>query len=155
MANEYSTAGTIISYGIETTAGDKPTKFTAIPNIVSVPDFNSEPETIEVTDLADLTHRRYIPGLQDTSGAQSYTVNLTQDFLDTWEAFVGAADAAALTNLSTWIQIDTRALDVSYYFKGIPSSLNISGIEVGEVLQTQAYITPNEIVGFDVKVAAT
>ena len=70
MANEISTAGVLLKYKVESTAGTKPTgAYTVIPNIVSTGELNSEPDNLEVTDLSDTVWRRYIPGLKDPGGA--------------------------------------------------------------------------------------
>ncbi len=59
MALELSTAGVLLKYACETTAGTRPTTgYTQIPNIKSIPDFNPEPESLEVTDLSDTEWRR-------------------------------------------------------------------------------------------------
>lgn len=59
MANEISTAGIALKWAVETTAGTRPTTgFATIPNIKSIPEFNPEPSTLEVTDLSDTEWKR-------------------------------------------------------------------------------------------------
>ena len=59
MANEISTAGILLKYAVETTAGTRPTTgFTQIPNVKSIPEFNAEPSNLEVTDLSDTVWKR-------------------------------------------------------------------------------------------------
>ena len=59
MANEFSTAGITLKYAVEATAGTRPTTgFTAIPGIKSMPEFNPEPSSLEVTDLSDTVWKR-------------------------------------------------------------------------------------------------
>ena len=59
MAQELSTAGVLLKYAVETTAGTRPTTgYTTVPSIKSIPDLNPEPESLEVTDLSDTEWRR-------------------------------------------------------------------------------------------------
>ena len=59
MALELSTSGVLLKYAVESTAGTRPTTgYTQVPNIKSIPDFNPEPESLEVTDLSDTEWRR-------------------------------------------------------------------------------------------------
>ena len=58
MALEISTAGILLKYATEA-AGTRPTlNYTTVPNIKATPDFNPEPNTLEVTDLSDLVWKR-------------------------------------------------------------------------------------------------
>ena len=84
-AVDLSTAGIKVGYGIEETAGTKPTKFINIPNPKSIPDTNPEPSTYDVTSLNDTTWKRYIQGLKDIGGALAITFGMSQVFLDSWD----------------------------------------------------------------------
>mgnify|MGYP004449692567 FL=1 len=46
MAIELSTAGIKLAYAIETTAGTKPSAFTNIAGVKSLPNLNPEPATL-------------------------------------------------------------------------------------------------------------
>ena len=50
---DLSTAGIHVGYAIEATAGTKPTAFIDLPNPKSIPDFNPETATYDVTSLND------------------------------------------------------------------------------------------------------
>ena len=148
MALELSTAGVLLKYACETTAGTRPTTgYTQIPNIKSIPDFNPEPESLEVTDLSDTEWRRYIPGLKDPGGALAFTANLTTGFKTAWEALVTAATTAAASNKATWFEIMVPSFG-SFFFAGIPSNLGMTAMDVNAVLEIEAYITPNQIHGW-------
>lgn len=149
MALEISTAGVALKYAVETTAGTRPTTgYTAIPNIKETPDFNPEPSTLEVTDLADLVWKRYIAGLKDPGGALSFTANLTSAFKTAWETLVTAYTTAASSSKATWFEINVPTVG-SFCFAGIPSELGINGMSVDEVAEVSVYITPNKIHGWD------
>ena len=148
MALELSTAGVLLKYACETTAGTRPTTgYTQIPNIKSIPDFNPEPESLEVTDLSDTEWRRYIPGLKDPGGALAFTANLTTGFKTAWSTMMTAATTAAASNKATWFEIMVPSFG-SFYFAGIPSDLGMTAMDVNSVLEIEAYITPNQIEGW-------
>lgn len=148
MALELSTAGVLLKYACETTAGTRPTTgYTQIPNIKSIPDFNPSPENLEVTDLSDTEWRRYIPGLKDPGGALSFTANLTSSFKTAWETLVTAATTAAASSKATWFEIYVPTFG-SFFFAGVPSPLGMKGADVNSVLEIDVYITPNKIHGW-------
>lgn len=148
MANEFSTAGISLKYCVETTAGSRPTaSYTTIPGIKSMPEFNPEPSSLEVTDLSDTVWKRYIDGLKDPGGALGFNANLTSDFKTAWETMYTASSTARAADKATWFEIAIPNMD-SFYFAGNPSSLGFGGAEVDAVMEITAYITPNQIVGF-------
>ena len=149
MAMELSTAGVLLKYAVEATAGTRPTTgYTQVPSIKAIPDFNPEPESLEVTDLSDTEWRRYIAGLKDPGGALSFTANLTTAFKTAWETLVTAATTAAASSKATWFEIMGPNFG-SFYFAGIPSPLGMSAMDVNAVLEIEAYVTPNQIEGWD------
>ena len=148
MALEISTAGILVKYAVEATAGTRPTTgYTTIPNIKSTPDFNPEPSTLEVTDLSDLIWKRYIPGLKDPGGALSFNANLTSAFKTAWETLVSAYETGIASSKQTWFEIMVPTIG-SFYFAGIPSVLGVNGYEVDAVAEISVYVTPNQIEGW-------
>ena len=148
MANEFSTAGITLKYAVEATAGTRPTSgYTAIPGIKSMPEFNPEPSSLEVTDLSDTIWKRYIGGLKDPGGALGFTANFTSDFKTAWDTMYTAAQTALASNKATWFEIAIPNMD-SFYFAGRPSELGFGGAEVDAVAEITAYITPNQVAGF-------
>jgi hypothetical protein len=149
MALELNTAGANLQYAVETTASTRPTTgYTSIPNIKSMPDLNPEPSSLEVTDLSDTEWKRYIHGLKDPGGALAFTANNTAAFQIAWAALVTAANTAAGTGKSTWFVISIPGLTDSFYFAGSPVALGLSAVEVDSVAEIDAYISPNQIVGW-------
>ncbi len=150
MALEISTAGILVKYAVEATAGTRPTTgYTTIPNIKSTPDFNPEPSTLEVTDLSDLVWKRYIAGLKDPGGALSFNANLTSAFKTAWETLVSAYETGIASSKQTWFEIMVPTIG-SFYFAGIPSELGVNGYEVDAVAEINVYVTPNKIEGWAV-----
>lgn len=149
MAQELSTAGVLLKYCVETTAGTRPTSgYTQIPGIKAIPDFNPEPESLEVTDLSDTEWKRYIAGLKDPGGALAFTANLTTLFKTAWTTLVSAHTTGLASNKATWFEIMVPNFG-SFYFAGIPSPLGMSAMDVNAVLEIEAYVTPNQIHGWD------
>ena len=149
MAQELSTAGVLLKYCVETTAGTRPTvNYTQIPSIKAIPDFNPEPESLEVTDLSDTEWKRYIAGLKDPGGALAFTANLTTAFKTAWTNMISAYTTGLSTNKQTWFEIMVPDFG-SFYFAGIPSALGMSAMDVNAVLEIEAYVTPNKIHGWD------
>jgi hypothetical protein len=148
MANELSTAGVLLKYKAESTAGTKPTgAYTVIPNIVSTGEINSEPDNLEVTDLSDTVWRRYIPGLKDPGGAITFTANLTSAFRTAWETLVTAASTALAANKAMWFEIMVPSVG-SFYFTGVPDALGINAYDINSVNQVDVHIVPNTIEGW-------
>ncbi len=101
MALELSTAGITLQYAVEETSGTRPTTgYKIIPNIKSIPDFNPEPNTIDVTDLSETEFMRYIPALKDVGSSIGFGANHTEAFQTAWDALVAEFATARDTNLS-------------------------------------------------------
>lgn len=149
MSNELSTAGVLVKYVAEGTAGTRPTTgYTTIPNIKSTPDLNPEPSSLEVTDLSDTEWKRYIPGLKDPGGALSFNANNTTAFQTAWATLVAAYATAKAASKAIWFEIYVPGLTNSFYFAGIPSALGLAGMEVDSPAEVTAYVTPNSVVGW-------
>lgn len=148
MALELSTAGILVKYAVEATAGTRPTTgYTTIPGVKSIPEFNPEPSTLDVTDLSDEEWKRYIGGLKDPGSAQSLTVNMTSAFKTAWEAVVSAYEGGKADGKSLWIEYMVPNF-ASFYYAGIPSELGFGGADVDSVFEGSVYITPNVIAGW-------
>ena len=86
-----STLGITFGYGVETTAGTKPTSFKELSRINAIGGINVEAEQIDASALKD-TITRYIQGRADTGGSFPVTVNLTDDTQTEWEEVFAAAN---------------------------------------------------------------
>lgn len=62
-----STLGVTLSYGVETTAGTKPSTFTQLPRVNSISGIELDTETIDASALEDYQERT-IAGRQSTGG---------------------------------------------------------------------------------------
>lgn len=156
MASIYlSTAGIKVGYGVETTAGTQPTSFTEIPDITSIGSVNPEPQTIDVTPLSEPEWRRYIDALKDVGGAIPFGANLTETFMTAWDNLVSEAKTAKEGGKGVWFVFYIPGFSKSFALVGNPSALGFDGAEVGNALQTTAYVTPTNIKGFVDKVTVS
>lgn len=143
MAIEISTAGIKVKWAVESTANTRPTSgYTVIPGVKSISEFNPEPSSLDVTNLSDKEWKRSIPGLKDSTGVQSLTVNDYKDFTDAWASMLSAYASASASNLGMWVEYAIPSHD-SYFYRGVPSDLGFGGAEVDAVLENVAYFTPN------------
>lgn len=152
MAVELSTAGITVNYCIETTAGTRPTTgYTAIPGIKSIPEFGTDVNTLQTTQLSVTKNHTYILGLQDPGGAIGLTVNDYTDFRIAWEAMLTAYETAKASGKAMWIEYKipglkastgTSAKDQSFYFSAEPSKLGFGGAEVDAVYENIANLVP-------------
>jgi len=152
---ELSTAGVTLQYVTETTPDERPTSgYKIIPGIKSIPDFNPEPNSLQVTDLSDTEFHRYISGLRDLGGSLGFGANHTQAFMDEWDELVQEFKQKKEQGLATWFAIVVPGLENSMYFAGEPAPLGMSAMEVDAVLEINAYIAPNKMDGWQTKPAA-
>ena len=135
-----ATAGTELCYAVETTAGEMPKAAKFIPDIVSMPAMDSEPEKIETTDLKCEKYKKFINGLIDLSGASSYNANLTMLLYKEWNTMYNASQTAKDKGLQTWFYIITPGLP-SVAFPGDPGPLGIPGKEINSANKINLSIT--------------
>ena len=155
MAIELSTAGILVKWAVETTEGTRPTSgYSTLRGVKSIPDFNPEPSTIQVTPLAETEWHHYIPGLKDPGGPQALTVNDYADFRTDWGSLMTAYTTAHASNKALWIEYYVAPLAAqsvakpSFFYSATPSELGFAGAEVDSALENQPYLTPNKIEGW-------
>lgn len=145
MANAVSTAGLLVKYAAETTAGTRPTTgYTTIPGVKAIPAFGNEVNTLQSTPLSATKNHTYIAGLADPGGAIQLTVNDYEEFRTAWNTFVAAAEALT-GGKKMWIEYaypDGANLD-SFYFPATPHAIGFGGAEVDSVLENMANLLPD------------
>lgn len=87
--------GVKIAIGSSTTSKTKPTAWTRIPQVIEMSEIDLDPDTIDTTSFDDTEYKTSVPGLIDTSGIQSLTVNATSEAHaeTTWNSMAGATNA--------------------------------------------------------------
>jgi len=146
---DLSTAGIQFAYAVETTAGTKPSAFTDIPGVKSIPEMNPEPSTLETTSLNAKVWKTYIAGLKDTGGALGLTFNDNDEFQAAWEAFKAAFDTGKASNLATWVEFYIPGKTKAFYMTVDVSDIGFGGAEVDSVLENTGYIVPNGNIGWE------
>lgn len=152
MAIELSTAGILLGYGVEQTAGTKPTAFTQVKGVKSLPDMNPEPSTLETTPLEATEWKTYIDGLKDPGGALPVGFNMSEELQTTWDDIIEKYETAAAAGKKMWWEFYVPGLTKAFFFTGNPSPLGFAGAEVDSVLENSAYITPTGNIGWDTAV---
>ena len=148
-----STLGVKFGYGIETTAGTKPTTFKQLTRISAIGGISLETENIDASTLEDLV-TRYIAGRQDSGGTWTVTVNLTDETIKEWEDLITASDAAYKESKSTWFQIESPYLNKAFFVTAqVPLKIPVPEFSSNEVLTVEMTLTINEIKGMDTKVS--
>lgn len=143
MSQRFSTAGMLLAYAVEATAGTRPTTgYTKIPEVKSMPSFNPAPETIQSTTLEETEYHTYVEGLKDLGGALEFGANLTADLITAWEACNTAHDALT-EGKAMWFAVVHPKLEKAVFFQGDPSPLGLNEATVGSMAETTLYITPN------------
>lgn len=145
MALELSTAGILVKYCVESTAGTRPTSgYTVIPGVKSIPEFGTEQPTLETTPLSATVNKTYIPGLKDSGGAIGLTVNDYTTFRTAWDTMMTAYATAKAAGKGMWVEYaypDGSGMD-SFYFPAEPVELGFGGADVDEVLENVASFIP-------------
>ena len=149
-----STLGITLSYGIEDTAGTKPTVFTLLNRINSIGGITIEPETIDASALEDLVERS-VAGRGTTGGTFPIGINVTDETIDEWETLISSYKGMD-TGKRMWFQISSPYLTNAYFVAGQPP-LQIPMPDFGqnELLVAELPITIDEYVGMSAKVAPT
>ena len=143
MGIAISTAGVTFGYAVETSAGSRPTSgYSLIPDIKEIPEMNPEPETLETTVLSETEYKTYIEGLKDLGGALSFLANYTTELETVWAELVTAYKSASVDGKSVWFEVKHPKLEKSVFFTGQPSAMGLPAMAVGNVLETNLYITP-------------
>ena len=143
MSERFSTAGMLLVYAVEATAGTRPTTgYVKIPEVKSMPSFNPAPETIQSTTLEETEYHTYVEGLKDLGGALKFGANLTADLISAWETCNTAHDDLT-GGKAMWFAVVHPKLEKAVFFKGDPSPLGLNEATVGSMAETTLYITPN------------
>lgn len=110
-----STLDIRLLYGVETTAGTKPSSFNYLTRVNAVGGITQDTEQIDASALED-TSSKYIAGRADTGGTVSVTINLTQDTVEEWEDLISAYNTAHASNRQMWFELTNPGLGTQAFF---------------------------------------
>lgn len=149
-----STLGITFGYGIETTAGTKPTTFTQLHRINSIGGITIENEQIDASALEDMVSR-YVQGRADTGGSFAVTVNFSTETMEEWKTVL--EDFGGLSSgLRMWFETIIPGFDEAFFVVAQPPTA-IPQPEIGqnELLTIEMNLTIEEYRGMETKVAFT
>lgn len=147
-----STLGITFGWGVETTAGTKPTTFKRLHRINSIGGITIENEQIDASALEDETSR-YIQGRGDTGGSFAVGVNYTPATLTEWQEVIEAYNTAKESGLRVWFETIIPGFDTSEFVVAQPpTKIPSPGKGQNELLVVEMGLTIEEFIGMDAKV---
>ena len=150
-----STLGITFGYGVETTAGTKPTTFSQLERINSIGGITMDTEQIDASALED-TVTKYIAGRQDTGGTWTIAVNYTAETADQWADAIDAYNTAKESSLNVWFEvIIPNQTDAFFVIAELPQNIPMPEIGQNELLTVDIDLSIVEYKGTSTKVAFT
>lgn len=148
-----STLGITFGYGVETTAGEKPTSFTQLNRINSIGGISIEPETIDASAIEDFVERT-IAGRASTGGSFPVGVNFTPETLKEWRTLISAYKTAQEEQKRMWFETIIPGFNEAFFCVAQPPQA-IPQPEMGqnELLVVEFPLSIEEYIGMDDKVA--
>lgn len=149
-----SSLGITFSYGVETTAGVKPTSFKLLHRINDIGEVTVEPEAIDASALEDYQTKN-TAGRDTVTDTLAVTVNKTPATVTEWETVI--SEYKALTGgKRMWFQTITPGFDKSEFVVAQPPSIiPISAKQQNSLLTMVMNLIIQELIGSDEKVEPT
>ena len=148
-----STLGITFGYGVEATAGTKPSSFTQLNRINNIGGISMDVEQIDASALED-TQTKYVAGRADTGGTWAVTVNFTDETATEWETLISAYNTAQASNLNLWFEVILpNQSDAFFVVAQPPQQLPMPEIGQNELLTVEINLTVVEYKGWDTKVS--
>lgn len=116
-----STLGVQFSYGVETTAGTKPTSFTLLERCFEIAGITLETEQIDVSTLEDFVSK-YTAGRQDTGGTWEVTFNITDETIEQLTSMMEASSTAQQSGKQTWFQVSHPNMTNAFFVIAQPGT---------------------------------
>lgn len=147
-----STLGITFGYGVETTAGEKPTSFKQLSRINSIGGITIENEQIDASAMEDFVSR-YVQGRADTGGSFPVGVNFTPETLKEWEdvitAFKGITGGKRM-----WFETIIPGFEKAFFVVAQPpTAIPQPDMGQNELLVAEYNLTIEEYRGMETKVA--
>lgn len=144
-----STLGVKFGYGIETTAGVKPTSFKWLPRCTDISEITLDTETIDASALEDY-QTRYIAGRQDTGGAWDVSFHFTPETRPLIKTMMSESAEALKTGLRTWFEVWSPSDTEAYYVVAQPGSkIPLPAISQNTTYTGSIVLAIDEIIEFD------
>ena len=148
-----STLGITFGYGVESSAGVKPSSFTQLDRINNIGGISMDVEQIDASALED-TQTKYVAGRADTGGQWAVTVNFTDETADEWGDLITAYNTAQGSGLNMWFEVILPSQsDAFFVIAQPPQQLPMPEIGQNELLTVEISLTVVEYKGWSTKVA--
>lgn len=149
-----SSLGITFGYGVEDTAGEKPTAFTQLNRINAIGGITIENEQIDASAIEDMVSR-YIQGRGDTGGSFPVTINFTPETLTEWETVLSSYSALS-DGKRMWFQTIIPKFEKAFFVVAQPpTAIPAPEIAQNELLTLEMNLIIEEYKGMDTKVAFT
>lgn len=149
-----STLGITVGYGVEETAGTKPTKFTQLTRINSIGEVTNDSEQIDVSAIEDFTSR-YVAGRMDTGGTWGIEVFLTPDTAQEWATLIGSYNTLK-DGKRMWFEVIIPSFEKAFFVVAQPpTAIQLPEISGNSALTKTFNLVIEEAVGMDDKVTFT
>jgi hypothetical protein len=157
MADEVaglSSLGVTFSYGVETTAGTKPTSFKLLTRINSIDEITVTPEAIDASALED-KQTRNIAGRDTVTDTVAVTVNKTDATIEEWKTVISTYNGLTDGKRMWFQEITPGITDAEFFVAQPPSKLPITGKEQNSLLTMAINLIIEDMVGTDTAVTPT
>ena len=149
---DLTTLGVTFGFGVETTAGTKPTTFTQLKRCNSIGGISLETEQIDVSALEDYI-TQYAAGRQDTGGTWEVTFNMNQDVITAIETLYEKAATAKAGGKGVWFQVMFPDLtDAFFVIAETGRAIPLPDIAQNEAATLPITLVISEYKGLDAKV---
>jgi len=147
-----STLGITFGYGVETTAGTKPSTFKQLHRINSIGGITIENEQIDASALEDMVSR-YVQGRGDTGGSFAVTVNFTPETIEEWQTVIDEYNTAKDSQLRMWFETIIPGFDDAFFVVAQPpTAIPQPELSQNELLTVEMGLTIEEYKGMETKV---
>lgn len=149
-----STLGITFGYGVESTAGTKPTSFKQLHRINKLGGISISNEKIDASALEDFV-KRYVQGIGDTGGEFPVTVNFTPETKKEW-ADVISAYKALTGGKAMWFETVIPGFDESFFIVAQPpTAIPQPELDQNNLLTIDMNLTIDDYKGMETTVTLT
>lgn len=147
-----STLGVTFGYGVESTAGQKPTSFKQLHRINSIGGISIENEQIDASALEDMVSR-YIQGRGDTGGSFPVGVNFIPETQVEWATLIEEYKTAKDSGKRMWFETIIPGFEEAFFAVAQPPTvIQQPGVEQNSLLVVEFLLIIEEYIGMDEKV---
>ena len=150
-----STLGITFGYGVESTAGTKPSAFSQLTRINSIGGISITPETIDASALEDSVEKS-VAGRASTGATWEVVINYTPETATEWAAVIAAYNTAKASQLQTWFEVIVPGMtDAFFVIAEPPQEIPMPELSQNSLLTVTMSLTIVDYKGTSTKVAFT